>query len=152
MDFLLRLLPYLLCYCELSSLRLTIWEYFYFGTLKELSVLWLYCWITPERLIALLNENSNFLKVVYEPGDTVLSMIKYKSMCMESKKTIWKKPNDLQTPHHCYGWWQLFGLLGYVLELVCCYWLLVIFLYPSMWDILCSVGIGSFLFVRFLYD
>lgn len=29
--------------------------------------------------------------MVYEPGDSVLSMIKYKSMCMESEKAIWKK-------------------------------------------------------------
>lgn len=108
---------------------LTIWEYSYCGTQKELSVLWLYCWIPTERLITLLNENSNILKVVYEPGDMVLSMTKYTNMFMGSKKSFGKKKtNDLQTPHHRYGWWQLFGLLGYVLEFVCCYWLLVMFL------------------------
>lgn len=83
----------------------TIWEYSYCGTQKELSVLWLYCWITTERLITLLNENSNILKVVYEPGDMVLSMTKYTNMFMGSKKSFGKKKtNDLQTPHHRYGW------------------------------------------------
>ncbi|KAK9217608.1 hypothetical protein WN943_006236 [Citrus x changshan-huyou] len=55
----------------------TIWEYSYCGTQKELSVLWLYCWITTERLITLLNENSNILKVVYEPATQELLKVIY---------------------------------------------------------------------------
>lgn len=100
----------------------TIWEYSYCGTQKELSVLWLYCWITTERLITLLNENSNILKVVYEPGDMVLSMTKYTNMFMGSKKSFGKKKMICKP--------LIIAMDGdsWCIEFVCCYWLLVMFL------------------------